>query len=79
MTTPGEPDLLADESRGHDFVRFNVEESHFHINILSPIPLRIFQIFVSIVLFKNRLFIVKDGFHTSSKMARLIAGIPLYE
>lgn len=60
-------------------MRFNLEERHFHINILSPIPLKIFQIFVSIVLFKNRLFIVKDGFHTSSKMARLIAGIPLYE
>lgn len=58
---------------------FQPRRTPFYINILSPIPLKIFQIFVSIVLFKNRLFIVKDGFHTSSKMARLIAGIPLYE
>jgi hypothetical protein len=54
LTTPGQPDLLAGESRGHDFMRFNVEEHHFHINILSPILLRIFQTFVSIVLVINR-------------------------
>jgi hypothetical protein len=71
----GPPDLPADESRGHDFVSFNGERN-FYINILSPIPLKLFQLFVSICLVKNRLFILKDGFHTSSIMARLIAGIP---
>jgi hypothetical protein len=43
-------DLPADESHGHDFIPFNVEEYNVHINILSLIPLELFEFFVSICL-----------------------------
>jgi hypothetical protein len=47
---PGPPDLPANESRGRNFVPFNVEKRTFHINTLPSTPLDLFQLFMPISL-----------------------------
>jgi hypothetical protein len=39
-----------EEAGGHSFIPFNVEGRDFHINILPPIPLELFQLFTPISL-----------------------------
>ncbi|KAM5528426.1 hypothetical protein FOXYSP1_18907 [Fusarium oxysporum f. sp. phaseoli] len=42
-----------EEAGGHSFVPFNVEDRDFHINILPPTPLELFQLFTPISLVQS--------------------------
>src|SRR6478735_5558950 len=42
-----------EEAGGHSFIPFNVEDRDFHINILPPTPLELFQLFTPISLVQS--------------------------